>query len=63
MPLGALEVGPMRSYIVKENHIGSAFSEILPYTQTDILLLYKRKINSYHYIIITDTCKQSLHLN
>ena len=45
MPLGALEVGPMRSYIVKENHIGSAVREILPYTQTNILLLYKRKIN------------------
>ena len=33
---------PMRSYIVKENHIGSAVSEILWYRQTDILiLLYK----------------------
>ena len=29
----------MRSYIVKENHIGSAFSEILQYRHTQILLL------------------------
>ena len=29
--------GPMRSYPVKENPIGSAFSEILPYKHTNIL--------------------------
>ena len=27
--------GPMKSYTVKENHIGSTVSEILRYTQTD----------------------------
>ncbi len=32
--------GPMRSYSVKENPIGSAVSEILWQRQTDILLLY-----------------------
>ena len=30
----------MRSYTVKENHIGLAVSEILQYKQKDILLLY-----------------------
>ena len=41
----------MRSNIVKENHIGSAVSEILWYTHTDtqtkILLLYYRMIKFY----------------
>ena len=51
MPLGALEVGPMRSYIVKEIHIGSAVNEILWYTQTNILLLFKKedKFLQLHY--------------
>ena len=30
---------PMKSYIVKKNHIGSAASKILLYRQTDMLLL------------------------
>ena len=39
----------MKSYIVKENHIGPAFSEILWYRQKDILLLLlkdKKKFNN-----------------
>ena len=32
--------GPMRSHPVKENHVGSAVSEILQYRHTRILLLY-----------------------
>ena len=39
--------GPMRSYIVKENHIGSVASKILQYKQktqklTNILLLFHK---------------------
>ena len=42
--------GPMKSYPVMENHIGSAVCEILCYKQTDrkrtyILLLYYLRIN------------------
>ena len=35
-------LGYMKSYPVKENHIGSALSEILRYRQTNILLLYHK---------------------
>ncbi len=36
----------MRSYPVKENHIGSAISEILWYKQTDIFLLYYNDVKN-----------------
>ena len=37
LPLNYLKTfpGPMRSYTVKKNHIGSAVSEIIRYKQTD----------------------------
>ena len=44
----------MRSYPVKENHIGSVVSEILRFnTQTQILLLYSKDINYVIVIILT----------
>ena len=30
-----IEIGPLRSYILEENHIGLAVSDILRYKQTD----------------------------
>ena len=45
--------GPLRSYIaVKENHICSAFSEILRYRHTKILLLYYKD----HVAIVSCCC-------
>ena len=35
---------PMRNHIVKENHIGSTFSEIIWYRQTEIILLQYKLI-------------------
>ena len=36
--------GPIRSYTVKENHIGSVVNEILRYRQTENLLFYHMNI-------------------
>ena len=37
--------GPMRSITAKQNHIGSVVSEILQYTQIEILLLYYKDVS------------------
>ena len=36
----------MRSYTVKEHHIGSAVSEILKHKQTDIMIQYCKDIST-----------------
>ncbi len=50
--------GPIRSFTVKEKHIGSADSEILRYKQTDILLLsYKVILDLGDVISVTGVVK------
>ena len=40
----------MRSYLVTENHIGSAVSEILRYRQTQFLLLLYKNYFDYEFV-------------
>ena len=48
----------MRSYIVKENYIGSTVSKILRYTQTDIMLILYKDYYLHHYHLETSSILQ-----